>query len=265
MSTRHFRLSGILVSMAIERIGTADNREAWLEQRKRYLTASAVFGWRGPHVHDPKVTKKYEWYWGDNNRESILREKLEGWEKEFPFPSEVSMAHGREDEEHIIWKVGELLGCHTENDNSMFVNSRWPCVAATIDAFIHPYRGRDGSHPFCQSPELVRAAQSRLQTLPDGRATVLEIKKSISVGWARDEVPEYYVAQVQTQLHVLDLPFGIIAAECIFPDPAEKWRKYWDLRPFVIERDPAWASVLDSCNAEFAELTGQPAEGTGPV
>jgi len=47
--------------------------------------------------------------------------------------------------------------------------------------------------------------------------------------------------------------FGIIAAECLFKSPKEKWRLFWDLRISVIPRDPAWDGVLDKCNAEFEE------------
>ncbi len=234
--------------MGIERIGTADNREEWLEQRKSYLTASSICGWRGP-AHLPK---KYGWYFEDNNRESIIAEKFEGFEKEFTPEATVSMAHGREDEEHIIWKVGEELGAYTEPDNSMFVNDRWPHIAATVDAFI--YRPAvDPKYCFGQDRAQSERAFAGLLDLEPGMATVLEIKKSVSVGWAKGEVPPYYITQVQTQLHLLDLPFGLIAAECLYKHPVEKWRLFWDLRPTIIHRDPAWADVLDQCNEEFKE------------
>lgn len=236
--------------MSIKRIGTADNREEWLEQRKGYLTASAIAGWRGPD-HLPS---KYAWYFEDNNRESILAEKFDGLQKLFGSYAEVSMAHGRDDEEHIIGKVGKELGSHTEPDNSMFVNDRWPHIAATIDAFIY-VPTEDGEFCYGQDPSQNSKAQEALITLVDHDldATVLETKKSVSVGWAKGEVPPYYVTQVQTQIAVLDLPFGLIAAECLFKHPKEKWRLFWDLRISVIERDPSWGAVLDQCNEEFAK------------
>ena len=239
--------------MSIERVGTADNREEWLEQRKGYLTASAVYGWRGPDF----ALKKNAWYFGDNNREAILAEKLEGVEKEFPARARVAMAHGSFDEENIIRKFEEGIGFRCEGDNSMFVNDRWPHIAATVDGYIHPFDPvHDHQGPgvnFCQDPEVFPALHLDLLKRETG---ILEIKKSISVAWSRSEVPEYYLAQVQTQLHVTGLAYAVICAECVATDPKEKWRKFWDLRPTLIERDPKWANVLDKCNAEFEIACG---------
>lgn len=235
--------------MAVHRIGTADNHEEWLELRKQYITASAITGWLGPS----SLPSKYSWYFENNTREGILVEKFEGHEKEFDAYSKVSMAHGAYDEENIIAKVGKMLECPVEPDNSMFVNERWPHVAATVDAFIGYDPTTEPEECFCQDDEQVEKVLRGLSRLEECDMTILEIKKSVSVGWARNEVAPYYVNQVQTQLHVLDLEFGVIAAECLFKHPKEKWRLFWDLRPFIIERDPAWADTLDRVNAEFGE------------
>jgi hypothetical protein len=235
--------------MSIERVGTADNREEWLEQRKGYLTASAVYGWRGKE----HALKKNAWYFEDNNRQVICAEKFEGFEKVFPLKSQVSMAHGSFDEENILRKFEDGIGFKCEGDNSMFVNDRWPRIAATVDGYVHPSQYMHPVHDvgetnYCQDPEVFPALHLDLMSRETG---ILEIKKSISVAWSRGEVPEYYVAQVQTQLHVTGLDYAVICAECIYTDPKEKWRKFWDLRPTLIERDPHWANVLDKCNAEF--------------
>jgi hypothetical protein len=234
------------IYMSIERIGTADNREAWLEQRKSYLTASAIYGWRGPDYADPKN----KWYFEDNNRAAICQEKFGGVEKEFPPQAIVSMAHGSHDEENIARKFEEGIGFKVETANDMFVNERWPHLAATVDGYVHT----EGRGPqacgtnYCQDPDVFPALRSALE----GRDTgLLELKKSISVAWARNIVPEYYISQVQTQLHITGMDWAVICAECVCPHPKEKWRKFWDLRPTLIEQDPAWANVLDKCNVEF--------------
>jgi len=235
--------------MSIERIADAADREEWLETRKRYLTASAIYGWRGPAFAD----KKNAWYFEDNNREAICAEKFQGYEKEFTRYATVGMAHGRWDEENIARKFEDGIGFKVETANDMFVNDRWPHLAATVDGYIHTDQyvhdiNDVGENEYCQEEGLFEAMHLRIM----GRGTgLLEIKKSVSVAWARNQVPEYYVAQVQTQLHITDVPWAIIVAECICKHPKEKWRMFWDLRPTVIKRDPAWADVLDQCNAEF--------------
>jgi len=233
--------------MTIQRIGTADNKEEWLEQRKDYLTASSIYAWRGEGCADPKN----KWYFDDSNRQAIIAEKFHGYVKEFTPYAQVSMEHGSYDEENIIAKTGQLLGCVVEPDNSMFVNDRWPHLAATIDAFIYAPT-IENRKAFCQDELQAEAVRQRLGDLPEGDATILEIKKSVSVGWARKQVPEYYIAQVQTQLTICNLDFGVISAECLCKHPKEKWRMFWDLRPTIIERDPHWETVLDQCNEEFA-------------
>jgi len=236
--------------MSIERIADAANREEWLETRKKYLTASSIYGWRGPDFAD----KKNAWYFSDNNREAILAEKFEGVEKEFTRYATVGMAHGRWDEENIARKFEDGIGYRVETANDMFVNSRWPHLAATVDGYIHTdHYVHDihdvGENEYCQDPEVFPAMHLRIM----GRGTgLLELKKSVSVAWSRGQVPEYYVAQVQTQLHITGVKWGVICAECIATHPKEKWRKFWDLRPTVIKQDPQWAIVLDQCNAEFA-------------
>lgn len=232
----------------IQRIGTADDREAWLELRKKYITASAITGWIGPSA----LPKKYAWFFEDNTRESILAEKFEGVEKEFSHNAIVSMAHGAKDEENIIAKVGEMLACPVEADNSMFVNERWPHLAVTVDGFIGYDPTTEPEVQYCQDPEMVEKCLRGLSRLEEGDMVPLEIKKSVSVGWSRGEVPPYYVNQLRTQLAVLDIEFGVICAETLYKHPVDKWRLFWNLTPFVVEQDPAWLDTLDRVNEEFA-------------
>jgi hypothetical protein len=78
------------------------------------------------------------------------------------------------------------------------------------------------------------------------------VKKSTSVKWKK-EVPEYYVCQVQTQLAVLEMDYAIIMAETIHRGEEQKWRNFWDMRAYVIERDPKWERQMDKMNREFVQ------------
>jgi len=235
--------------MSIERVADAADREAWLEARKQYLTASSIYGWRGKDY----ALKKNAWYFEDNNRAAICAEKFGGLEKEFPERAKVAMAHGSFDEVNIIRKFEDGIGYKCEASNDMFVNDRWPHLAATVDGYLHTstsvHAVNDvGETNYCQDPDVFPNLHLSIM----GRDTgLLEIKKSISVAWSRGEVPEYYLAQVQTQLHIADLEWAVICAECVYTCPKEKWRKFWDLRPTLIERDPNWRGVLGKCNVEF--------------
>lgn len=241
--------------MGIEKVADAkEDREHWLETRKNYLGASSICGWRGPSA----LPAKYDWYFGDNNQETIVAQKFQGVEKTFPAASQVSMDNGAHDEENIIRKVEASLGYRCEPDNSMMVNSRWPHLAATADCFVHTDSEHDiGVHPdanFCQDGSIFPALRDTIRNTGMG---LLEIKKSTSVGWARGEVPAYYVPQLKTQMAIMRIPWVIICAECIYIDPRQKWRKYWDLRPTLFFRDFRWDDVLDQVNAEFGAAKGK--------
>lgn len=235
--------------MSVLVISNADNREEWLETRKRYLTASSIYAWRGPACAD----KKNAWYFENTNRDTILAEKLNDAQPEFGPYATVSMAHGSQDEVNILEKLGLALNAEVEPTNRMFVNDRWPHLAATIDGVMDtPQALAPGEELpyFCQDREGQHALHDALRELEGPFVT--EAKKSVSVGWARNQPPEYYICQVQTQLAILEWDYGVLVAECLFTDPKEKWRKYWDLRPFLVARDPNWDRVLDKCEKEFA-------------
>ena len=88
---------------------------------------------------------------------------------------------------------------------------------------------------------------------PGDEAILLEIKRSTSVKW-QQQVPEYYIPQLQTQMHILDLPAAVIAADTIKRGAEQKWRLFWDMRAYVVLRNPAWASKLDQANEEFGMI-----------
>ena len=230
--------------MSIERLGSADNRAEWLERRKGFLGASEIFTWR--EVDHPK-------WWGDK-RESIIAEKFAGVEKVFDKKTMVSINHGAFSEEDIARKFEDAIQLKVETANDQFINSQWPCIAATTDGYVHADEALTdmcGPH-YCQDPRVFPRLRSAL--LDAGGTGVLELKRSVSTAWQK-YVPDYYISQVQTQLHVLDLEWGVICADTIMRDG---YRQYWDLRPYFIQRDPVWAGYLDQCNKEFlCHIEGQ--------
>jgi hypothetical protein len=223
----------------------------WLELRKGYLSSSEVFTWIG-NVPD---------WWGDR-RADVLAGK-QGIEKTFDGETETSIAHGSFDEENIQAKFGHAVGCEVQPHNGFFVNDRWPLIGASIDGFGRPW-DYDLAPPamgvYADAPE-VHAEFSQDRTLfpylrdyidTTGTEFITEVKKSTSVKWKK-EVPEYYVCQVQTQLAVLEMDYAIIMAETIHRGEEQKWRNFWDMRAYVLERDPKWEKRMDKMNREFAK------------
>jgi hypothetical protein len=80
---------------------------------------------------------------------------------------------------------------------------------------------------------------------------VCEIKKSTSAGWSQGKVSEWYVPQIQGQMHILDLKQAVIVADTVLRKGP---RLYWNLAAIVVDRDPEFEEVMDRMNEEFDEL-----------
>lgn len=210
-----------------------------MERRKGFLGASEIFTWR--EVEHPK--------WWSDKRHDILAEKFDGVAKEFDYKTQISINHGAFSEEDVAMKFGDGIGFKVETANDQFINSRWPCIAATTDGYIHtdhdsPSGINDIGPSYCQDPGVFPELRRSIA----GRGTgLLELKRSVSVAWQK-YVPKYYIPQVMTQLAVLEMPWAVICADTIMKDG---YRQYWDMRPYLIEFNPNWNLVLDKVNAEF--------------
>ena len=235
--------------MSITQLADAkEDFDHWLETRKDYLSSSEVFTWIG-NCPD---------WWGDR-REDVMAGK-QGVKKEFDRETETSIAHGSFDEQNIQAKFGHAVGCDVQPHNGFFVNDRWPAIGASIDGFGRPWDFDARHEPNLECPE-VHPEFSQDRTLfpylrdyidETGTEFITEVKKSTSVKWKK-EVPEYYVCQVQTQLAVLEMDYAIIMAETIHRGEEQKWRNFWDMRAYVIERDPKWERQMDKMNREFVQ------------
>jgi len=230
--------------MAITAIADAKTDfDHWLEARKPYLTSSQMFTWRGVNVPD----------WWSDTRDDIIAQKFAGADQEFEVEAFVSMSHGTFDEMNIMHKFGQAVGAKVEPCNKLFVNDRWPSLAASIDGFVHCPEA-DPDYTLCQSSDALSELWTEMQGLIEpGQAILCEIKKSLSVKW-QTEVPSYYIPQLQTQMHILDLPAAVIVSETIKRGATQKWRFFWDLRAYLVLRNPAWEGKLDQANEEFEEV-----------
>ena len=214
-----------------------EDEEHWLAERKNYLTSSAMFTWVGETPD-----------WWQDTREDIIEEKFYGREKVFDQETETSIWHGKYDELNIINKFAYGSGLIACQSHALYINDRWPGIAASIDGFVYPGEGKPQPEA-SQDRDLMEGIQEYVNIQCDGH-WLLEIKKSTSVKWAK-ECPDYYMAQLQTQLHVLDLPAAVIVADTIKRGEHQKWRWFWDMRAHIVYREHAWEGILDRCNKEF--------------
>jgi hypothetical protein len=229
--------------MGIEAIADAKKDfDHWLEARKPYLTSSDMFSWREIGIPD---------WWGDT-RDSIIDTKFCGVDKEFDYETYVSMTHGTFDEVNIMMKFSKAVGARVESCNKLFVNDRWPHLAASIDGFVYAPEGNP-EHYLFQAPEVLDELVLGMQeVIEPGTAILCEVKKSTSTKW-QTEVPNYYIPQLQTQMHILDLPAAVIVTETVKRGDEQKWRLFWDMRAYIVLRNPVWEKKLDQANKEFEE------------
>jgi len=216
--------------MSITRIGDAKTDEAaWLKARESLLTSSEMFSW----LDDTPA-------WWSDGPEEVLEGKR-GVRKVFDDETETTIAHGSFDEENIIAKFGYAAGCQVMPDNGLFINDKYPGIGASIDGLGKPDPDAEPQPVFCQDRTLFPYINHYIND--SDQEFLLECKKSLSVKW-QNEVPEYYLTQVQTQLTVLEMDYAIIFADTVAKGKDQKWRQYWDFRAYVVVRDPAWEQVL---------------------
>jgi hypothetical protein len=223
--------------MGIRKIADAkEDFDAWLEARKAYLTSSDFYTWIG------KTPK-----WWSDTRDDVIDVKLGRKEKKFPPEVEVSVEHGSFDEENIMRKFSAEIGADVDPCNALTINDRWPHLAASIDGFVHRPT-TEGVFKYAQDEEDMRSVREDLLDLLGDTPAVCEIKKSTSAGWSQGKVSEWYLPQVQGQLHILEMDYAVIVAETVL---RMGHRLFWNLTADIIERDPAFVKTMDRLNKEF--------------
>jgi hypothetical protein len=227
--------------MGIQIIADAKkDRAGWLEARKGYLTSSDFYTWRGD---TPK--------WWSDTRDDIITGKNANTQKEFPADVMVSIEHGSADEEHIQRKFGDEIGSEVEPVNTLVTNDRWPHLAASIDGYVWaPHK--EGRYCFSQDKSSMRSIANKLKAvLPEGESAINEVKKSTSAGWSKGSISEWYLDQLQGQLHILEKDHLIIIAETVL---RKGHRLFWNLTAHYVQREPFYEDVMDQLNEEFENV-----------
>lgn len=231
--------------MPVTRIADAkEDMDAWKVARRSLFTSSEVYSLLD--IDRPA--------WWSDDFDSVVAGKRTGEDKEFDSETETTIAHGTFDEENIQAKFGYAVGCEVMPDNGLYVNDRWPKIGASIDGIGRPSKDAEVFPEFSHDRMMLPLLRAEI----DERNSkfITEIKKSLSVKW-QSSTPEYYVSQVKTQLAVLELPYAVIIAETVKKGQAQKWRQFWDMRAYIIERDPSWDTVLDGLNQVALDTLGE--------
>ena len=146
-------------------------------------------------------------------KEQYLDSKLHP--KEF-VPTQ-NMLHGRFDEQHNMKKFEWITGLKTRSTNLFMASTRWPELASTIDGVVtRPV------HEYTPDPRVTKTLwpMQLRQTLlleAKGRVGLIEMKQT-EVWYGRkewlnpSEPPRHYQLQLQAQLHVTGLHWGILCA-----------------------------------------------------
>jgi len=214
------------------------DRAHWLEQRKKYITASEMLVFLG---------QQPDWY--STNREELLSHKREGTEPQFDHKAKVRMKHGRVDETGNLRKVGALLGYPVVEYHQFIGNQRWPFLGATLDGLLFPHM------PVEPDLELTMQTGRVLETIDSlgslDEPVLVEMKQTEAHRYGKngkpwiDFIPSYYIPQVQTQLWLSGLE-RLLLVGCLGAA---------DMTTFLIQRDPEWEAILDGANKEAkAEL-----------
>lgn len=208
----------------------------WLEMRSGLVTASEI---------GPVLGEAPSWL----TRDDLIRKKATGVDDFVPYNK---TWWGQFHEPHIIDAYSELTGSPVRPVQAFFTHPGGVRVGATIDAlceapspravverhpgWVHQQDKRVYTNPYLSTfySEVEAAVDAgNLQGIG-----ILEIKNtygwSIKKKWV-DDLPAYYWAQVQCQLWLLDLQWGVLCPKV----------GYCDIVPRLILRDPDFAGFAE--------------------
>jgi hypothetical protein len=193
-------------------------------------------------------------FYSDTKADLIARKRA-GTEKDFDEKTLRRLAHGREREKNNLRMLGLLTGYPVTPYNWMISHEHWPFIGATLDGLLFPFMGSGADLDLTSCRPHCAFQNSRLELL--GGPVLVEMKntdgghryKDKDGKWAGqrawiDYCPDYHMEQVQTALALSGLDHCILCGSLGGDDMT-----YW-----VIDRDPAWAAILDEVNAEAMEV-----------
>lgn len=206
-----------------------DSEAAWLEARKGYITASDVAALVGANPY--------------KRREDVIAEKSGlGEERE----TTAAMYWGIKSEAVILSGFSEITGVRLRHRNWLLVRDD-ARVAATLDGLCFVGRGPRNPRGRAKSSFCVWPGD----TLRDGMGLgVIDAKCVASRNrslWNKPTPPEIYWWQIQAQLYVTGLDYGVLVAKV---DAAEVYAH-------VIERDAGAAEeILNAAKSAWREING---------
>lgn len=175
-----------------------DTDPAWLEHRHRYVTASAV----------AVLFNESKW----SNRSQLLAEKSSS--EPTVLTDTPNMWHGRMDDAHNMRKFCDALGFRYRQAHTMVESTQCEGLACTLDGLVI-----NNPNKFPE-PLISKDFKSWGYSLKEdvnlmSGIGVLEMKQT-EAWWHKDwkdVPPAYYELQVQTQLYVTGLSWGVLACQ----------------------------------------------------
>jgi len=198
------------------------DRDDWLLQRKKFITASDV----------PALLGESRW----RTRAEVIAEKA-GQPRSFE--DNLRMYFGRIGEAHVLLALQELTGIAVTPNSLLMVNSEVPGLAATPDAladlaFLPP------SVPLCASELIFHSSHATLiKHRRAGHQAVIDVKVVASRNrskWKTQEPPTDYYGQLQAQMLVAGVDIGLLVAKV---DAHE-------IYGYAIEADPFYQEMIQS-------------------
>lgn len=232
-------------------LGDARDEERWLPLRRQYLSASdlicfltngelELFGW-----------ERKKWM---RSPDEIIEGKRSNEQRSFgknPVEEAEAMArmwHGRENEDHNRVKILGAMGLKSRACHLMIGNDRWPYLSATLDGVVHaPTKERTRDFEGTTRPDLALEALAEMEFAPT-EVGLVEMKQTNMFGayaWlgklksgAPAQIPGYYQCQMQAQMALSEVPWGLGAAQCGTGD----WVAHF------LDLDEAFGDILDRIN-----------------
>lgn len=217
-----------------------EGTDAWLANRKKYLTASSAY----TVLNEGDLPK-----WWSTTSADIIDDKFKGIEPKFDQQAKRKMWYGSFDEENNMRAAQEMLGLPMARYQWLVSSDKWEFLACTPDAIAIGDMLVPPNVSVTSVPKQVEWTRERIKDV--GGAGVVELKNTATpfkprVGGPRnwfDVVPEYYRVQVQFQLHIMDVKWGVLVGKLGGND----------MSCHFIRRDDAFATEMDRLNNKMEE------------
>lgn len=232
-------------------ICNSEDRAPWLEERKKLITSSDIGVFLGLQ---PK-------WWSFSSRQSIIEEKM-GVDHYEP---NHNTEHGIMNEELNRQKAEKLLGMKLPAFGWLCVNDRWPHIGATPDAMAIGGLLGDPHKLLTSHPDLVDEVRRSVGIRGDIGGCQLkstDAMKAVHYGkrgfpkngepqdWIT-QVPEYHLAQIQTEMHVMGWDWTLLVGQL----------GAHNMVAWFVPRSPAWEAVMDDAEAQAKEIFEQIRKG----